>query len=1124
MIKFDINTFDHNKNYVIEASAGTGKTYNIVQIVNKLVNTYHKTLDKILIVTYTEKAAGELKSRIRDNLKNVNVDNAPIYTIHSFCQNTIKEFAKSANLPLKLNVIDESALNEFAERYIRCENILNDISMFLNDEKGVNIDTLKETLIKATNKYYLDFNGNEDKRIVSLNVTTEQIQTFNLLKEIHKANKFEDLFATINDLSFYYNILKTSSDEKSNNFALLIKNKYKEGFNFSEKTYQLSKKWPKSDEEINAYNFFKNIKHTIKDTKAVPLFVGLYLKDFYLKWQQEKELNKNQSFDDMIRYVREAILRDDKLKNKLQEKYDIAIIDEFQDTNQKQFDIFKSIFMEDDKHKIIVVGDPKQSIYSFQGADVNVYHNAVNDIVNNGGIKASLNKNFRSTANIVDACNKLFSYYDFAGTNFEACDALSVKNNDEKEHLVKYNDEEVKPFWIATSKDKGSIDKTSFADIAVQQILDCTTYINNKTKLQVKDKDDKTYRNVTFKDFTVLARTSSEMVQIERALKNAGIPYLRYKDNKLFLGKECSHWICLLEAINTTDFTGKNRKAFKKALFTSFFGYSLKEIESEYFDKDDIKEIILFNNWKQMALARKWEDLFDDIIMNSNLSINLKSLKELQSLSIFKQISNYCIDYLSNGKSLLDLTRNLSSMSNGAKTEGDDISGAIVEKSTNFDCVQIMTIHASKGLQFSVVIGVCGFKKPITGGKVYTYHDDKQRQILTFNRNDEVVFEETSEWKRLFYVAFTRAQFITILPYYDTYGNEFLKKSIESLISNNKDVIRFIENDNSSYAALRKKTSDILNKTTLASDTSSKEKQDEALKDLISSCRHKKTHKYSYSSLSHGSIIHIDDEENKEGIIEEGLSSFDTNNKVVSAAYDINKSAIAMPANYPKGAKLGTAIHEVFETTDFTNYENVIENNIKHCFLNQGVIAKEEWVIATKEIFINVINATIPIINGANVTNQSIKLNSISLKNRKDEMEFNFNVLNDKLKNYCNGFVDLVFKNGEYYSIVDWKSDTLNDDFESYSDINQLKKHVDDCYSIQRVLYSYCLIKWIKLHKPSLSEQEIFERHFGGVYYIFVRGCNANTGNGIYCQTWDNYETLKQSFDEIVNKKIGGKK
>ena len=75
----------------------------------------------------------------------------------------------------------------------------------------------------------------------------------------------------------------------------------------------------------------------------------------------------------MLRYVREKIICEEGFKEKLQDKYTIGIIEEFQDTNQKQFDIFKEIFMEDDNHKLIVVGDPKQSIYSFQGADVNVY-------------------------------------------------------------------------------------------------------------------------------------------------------------------------------------------------------------------------------------------------------------------------------------------------------------------------------------------------------------------------------------------------------------------------------------------------------------------------------------------------------------------------------------------------------------------------------------------------------------------------------------------------------------------------------------------------------------------------------------------------------------------------------
>ena len=137
-------------------------------------------------------------------------------------------------------------------------------------------------------------------------------------------------------------------------------------------------------------------------------------------------------------------------------------------------------------------------------------------------------------------------------------------------------------------------------------------------------------------------------------------------------------------------------------------------------------------------------------------------------------------------------------------------------------------------------------------------------------------------------------------------------------------------------------------------------------------------------------------------------------------------------------------------------------------------------------------------------------------------MEFNYNILDRKLRHYCNGFVDLIFKNGDYYSIVDWKSDTLNEDFEAYNKVDSLAKHVNDCYSIQRVLYSYCLIKWIKMHNNHLTEQEIFEKHFGGVYYIFIRGCNSNTGNGVYCQTWDSYEDLKTSYDEIMKKKIRG--
>jgi len=171
----------------------------------------------------------------------------------------------------------------------------------------------------------------------------------------------------------------------------------------------------------------------------------------------------------------------------------------------------------------------------------------------------------------------------------------------------------------------------------------------------------------------------------------------------------------------------------------------------------------------------------------------------------------------------------------------------------------------------------------------------------------------------------------------------------------------------------------------------------------------------------------------------------------------------------------------------------------------------------------NVLLAELPIINGANKTNETLQLKDLSFDHKLDEVEFNFNFLDKRLNNYCNGFIDMIFMNGNYYSIVDWKSDRLNEEFDSYSNIKSIKGRVDDSYSIQRVLYSYCLVKWLKA-SIGLTESEIFEKHFGGIYYIFLRGCVENTGNGVYCQTWNSWDDLEKSFNEIVKIKLGGSK
>ena len=105
------------------------------------------------------------------------------------------------------------------------------------------------------------------------------------------------------------------------------------------------------------------------------------------------------------------------------------------------------------------------------------------------------------------------------------------------------------------------------------------------------------------------------------------------------------------------------------------------------------------------------------------------------------------------------------------------------------------------------------------------------------------------------------------------------------------------------------------------------------------------------------------------------------------------------------------------------------------------------------------------------------------------------------------------------YSIADWKTDTFANP-ESYADHDEMENSVSKSYSIQRVLYSYALIKWLKQFSPDKDEQYIFENNFGGIYYILVRGCKAGNSNGIYARTWKSWNELEQAFEGIKNSLI----
>ena len=327
---------------------------------------------------------------------------------------------------------------------------------------------------------------------------------------------------------------------------------------------------------------------------------------------------------------------------------------------------------------------------------------------------------------------------------------------------------------------------------------------------------------------------------------------------------------------------------------------------------------------------------------------------------------------------------------------------------------------------------------------------------------------------------------------------------------------------------------------------------------------------YSYSSLSGKADSPVDSDEgdrlNPDG------SDFTTARTATIQIRDIDTAAVDCTiaddsldyqthlnetANrFPRGSHAGNALHRIFERTKFHQFgqelktlddaltdsqtKNIIEEEFKRESLpiwNH----KDAWTTIATHYVWNTLNARLPSIAGSTIESastpepskpQTFALIDIPECDHKPEVQFNQNASEDcdasannddskVLKRFCKGYIDLMFVrtvNGlKRYSILDWKSDLFENN--TYTP-DAIKEKVDNDYSIQRVLYCYCLIQWLKQFygegtPENLNESEIFEQHFGGIYYAFIRGTEGGTTKGIYAQTWKSYTDLEAAYQKI---------
>ena len=495
-----VENFDLSRHAVVEASAGTGKTYTIEKLVVRLLTEEEVPLDKILLVTFTEKAIGELKARLRGTLERRlqqddetaaylvpaldHFDQASIFTIHGFCQRLLQEYALEQGQDFAVELADDPEL-------------------------------LKTLLKEIERKHW-------------------------------RATFGDNLRAVLEHAG--YNREKAKDWEQK---VLDIASRYKPRSGHQLRPAAVPDWWRRLDEPDA--NWAGQLEIFTINAGAVHQLPGV--RDFK---QPSRGL---QSFDDMIAAVEESL---DIGKNAdaesflqvLRQRYRYGIVDEFQDTDPLQWRIFRRIFLEGGESKLFIVGDPKQAIYGFRGSDLPTYLKAAKEMAEQFDAESyPLDVNWRSEPDLIEAMNCLFGDGDWfpreTGIRY-----LHVHAPDDDQRQTRVEEDRTNRAALTmvdlASWDKIKVQQKHYARFVAHEIQRLLAGAKDQPLLKFSHKKNPP-RPINAGDIGILVTKRPETEPIIQALELAGIPYSFYKQTGLWQGEEAIHLEVLLQTLARPD-------------------------------------------------------------------------------------------------------------------------------------------------------------------------------------------------------------------------------------------------------------------------------------------------------------------------------------------------------------------------------------------------------------------------------------------------------------------------------------------------------------------------------------------------------------------------------------------
>jgi exodeoxyribonuclease V beta subunit len=793
---------------VIEASAGTGKTYLLEHLVlDRLIET-DLGLENILIVTFTEKATADLSKRLRAAIDRLlafadapnagpedaqtrdssrywrlddtarrrllrarqSFDRATISTMHGFCQGVLTENAFVSNRLFTQQHVDSrqtfsQVFTDVLRRTLSTdETFRRYLAAWLRLRRVDDLEQLLYDVRRMACPFGVTFNP---ERIVAAAVAfaavaTDPATTFALGK--HLANKTTEkaMLSRIVTLAGLCTELGRDGDVPT--FLRQLDEAVSRTSDLFR--YVEEKLCVRAVPQTGPVQQFQQAFLGLADA-AVPLDVAIATL-FAPVVNQQLEQHKRQvglfDFDDMLALVAESLdgPQGPGLIAALRDRYKIAFIDEFQDTDPVQWRIFKRLFFDSgSENPVTIIGDPKQSIYGFRGADVQTYLSARAAVSGDRGPAVRLQRNFRSVPAVIDAYNAIFD--QAAAEPFFSGD-------------IGYEHPVVAGLPPAEATGDGGLPAVTLLSVT------STTGDTMMARDVKRTLADRIAAEITVLlagpaappagEIFVLTRTIVEADAIGQVLREAGVPHAFFKQDGLYQTPEARHVRDLLAAVADPD----DRSKRAKALLTPFFGLTLDDLPACAGLTPDHPLLARLFTWKALADDGDYRRLYDRILDDSGVV-----RRELFAATSERRLTNYLhlfellLAQTARARpSLPEVVRNLGVYID--KLRAPAVEEANVQRrESDKDAVQIMTMHKAKGLEADVVFLYGGFAAWRGLRKVRAYSDQGQRLSYVgrprrLQLEDRLKAEQSEEDQRLLYVALTRARRRLFLPYFGVLG------------------------------------------------------------------------------------------------------------------------------------------------------------------------------------------------------------------------------------------------------------------------------------------------------------------------------------------------------------------